>query len=115
MSTLSLIPQPPTVPFLGNANLVDAEVPARSFLLLAKQYGEIYQLSFSGGVVIVHANSAAIVRQASNDTLFRKTVSRGLREVRNLVGDGLFTAEIDEPNWGIAREESLFPFFSMHD
>ena len=103
MATLSPIPQPPTIPFLGNATLIDLDVPVRSFLLLAKQYGEIYQLAFSDGAVVTHVNSAAMVRQISDDQHFKKIVSRGLREVRNLAGDGLFTADIDEPNWVIAR------------
>ncbi|EJD04651.1 cytochrome P450 oxidoreductase OrdA-like protein [Fomitiporia mediterranea MF3/22] len=112
MATLSPIPLPPTIPFLGNANLIDVELPVRSFLLLAKQYGEIYQLTFSGGVVIVHINSAAMVRQVSDDAHFKKSVSRGLREVRNLAGDGLFTADSDEPNWGIAHR-ILMPAFGI--
>lgn len=103
MATLSPIPLPPTIPFLGNATLIDLDVPSRSFLLLSKQYGEIFQMVFSGGVVVLHVHSAAIVRQISDDARFKKTVSRSLREVRNLAGDGLFTAEIDDPNWGMAR------------
>lgn len=59
---------------------------------------------FSSGDTILHINSAALVRQVSDDTKYRKTLSRSLREVRNLVGDGLFTAELEETNWGVARE-----------
>ena len=113
MATLSPIPQPPTIPFLGNVTLIDLDVPIRTFMNLAKQYGEIYQMSFPGGIVLVHVNSVALVRQLSDDSRFKKSVSRGLREVRNLAGDGLFTADIEEPNWGIAREcpiTSLPPF-----
>lgn len=42
------IPQPPTIPFLGNALSIEREVPLRSYRLLAKQYGEIFQLDFPG-------------------------------------------------------------------
>jgi cytochrome P450/NADPH-cytochrome P450 reductase len=42
------IPQPPAIPFLGNVTTLESEVPIRSFLLLAKQYGEIYQLNIFG-------------------------------------------------------------------
>jgi cytochrome P450/NADPH-cytochrome P450 reductase len=42
------IPQPPAIPFLGNVTTIESEVPIRSFLLLAKQYGEIYQLNILG-------------------------------------------------------------------
>lgn len=42
------IPAPPSVPFLGNVTQIENEVPLRSFELLAKQYGEIYQLDLVG-------------------------------------------------------------------
>jgi hypothetical protein len=42
------IPQPPTIPFLGNVTLIDKDLPARSFALLAQKYGEIYQLNLLG-------------------------------------------------------------------
>ena len=42
------IPQPPAIPFLGNITAIDNELPLRSFRLLAKQYGEIYQLNLMG-------------------------------------------------------------------
>lgn len=43
------IPAPPSVPFLGNVTQIEDEVPLRSFELLSKQYGEIYQLNLIGG------------------------------------------------------------------
>jgi cytochrome P450/NADPH-cytochrome P450 reductase len=42
------IPQPPTIPFIGNVTALDKDVPLRSFQLLAKTYGEIYQLDLLG-------------------------------------------------------------------
>ncbi|KAH8111193.1 cytochrome P450 oxidoreductase OrdA-like protein [Phellopilus nigrolimitatus] len=99
MATLSAIPQPPTVPLLANVTLIDADLPIRSFQLLARQYGEIYQLVFPGGLSVVHINAHAL-----------KTISRPLREVRRLAGDGLFTADSDEPNWGRAHR-ILMPAF----
>ena len=104
MATLTPIPQPPTIPFLGNATLIDSELPTRSFLLLAKQYGEIYQLEVGISSAMVHLNSAALVRQVSDDTRFKKPISSNMREARKVAGDGLFTASQDEPNWGIARK-----------
>ena len=112
MATLTPIPQPPKIPFLGNATLIDSELPTRSFSLLAKQYGEIYQLEVGISSPIVHLNSAALVRQVSDDTRFKKPISRTMNEVRVLAGDGLASASQDEPNWGIARKsfkKALFP------
>ena len=42
------IPQPPSIPFLGNVTAIDKELPIRSFQLLANKYGEIYQLNMLG-------------------------------------------------------------------
>lgn len=42
------IPQPRTIPFLGNTRDLDKDVPLKSFMLLAKKYGEIYQLDIFG-------------------------------------------------------------------
>ena len=68
---------------------------------------------------MVCVSSYALANEVSDDTRFKKRVSGGLMEVRNLTGDGLFTvrshrvprdtyltlaqAQDDEPNWGIAR------------
>ncbi len=104
MAEISPIPQPPTVPFLGNARLIDSHVPLHSFELLARQYGEIYKLVLTGGKSLVAVNSHALTRQVSDDTRFKKSIGATLKQVRNLAGDGLFTAYGMEPNWGIARE-----------
>lgn len=42
------IPQPPAIPLLGNLANVESELPLRSYMLLAQQYGEIYQLNILG-------------------------------------------------------------------
>lgn len=103
MATPSPIPQPPTVPFLGNVLLLDKDVPVKSFILLAQQYGEIYQFALPSGSTTVHITTQALVSQVSDDKRFKKLIGSALREVRNLAGDGLFTSHQDEPNWGKAR------------
>ncbi|KAF9263923.1 bifunctional P-450/NADPH-P450 reductase [Marasmius fiardii PR-910] len=104
------IPQPPAIPFVGNITSVDREVPINGFGLLAKQYGEIYQLNILGRTV-VFLNSRELVNETSNDSKFKKTISGALFEVRKLAGDGLFTAHLEEKNWGIAHR-LLMPAFS---
>ncbi|KAF9263922.1 cytochrome P450 [Marasmius fiardii PR-910] len=104
------IPQPPAIPFIGNITSVDREVPINGFSLLAKQYGEIYQLDMLGKTVIF-LNSRELVNEVSNDSKFKKTIASGLVEVRKLLGDGLVTAHLEEKNWGIAHR-LLMPAFS---
>ncbi|KAK0459209.1 fatty acid hydroxylase [Desarmillaria tabescens] len=101
------IPQPPTVPFLGNTRDLDRDVPIQSFILLAKTYGEIYQLDLLGGRRIICINSHALANEISDEKRFKKSLAPSLYEVRNLVGDGLFTAFGDEENW----DRILMPAF----
>ncbi|KAF7316593.1 Fatty acid hydroxylase [Mycena chlorophos] len=103
------IPQPPAVPFLGNVGNIDREVPLNSFLLLAKTYGEIFQLNMLGQQMVFVA-TRDLVNEVSDEKRFQKRVTGGLAQVRNLVGDGLFTAQPEEPNWGIAHR-LLMPAF----
>ncbi|KAF8185259.1 cytochrome P450 [Mycena galopus ATCC 62051] len=103
------IPQPPSIPFIGNVTALDKDVPLRSFVLLAKTYGEIYQLNILG-TTIVSVNSYALTNEVSDEKRFKKQVAAGLYEVRNLAGDGLFSAFNDEPDWGVAHR-LLMPAF----
>ncbi|KAJ7027601.1 fatty acid hydroxylase [Mycena alexandri] len=105
------IPQPPTIPFIGNVLALDKDVPVHSFVLLAKTYGEIYQLNILViGATVVSVNSYALANELSDEKRFKKEVAGGLREVRNLAGDGLFSAYIEEPDWGVAHR-LLMPAF----
>lgn len=50
-------------------------------------------------------------RIVSDDKRFQKrpTLNGALGQVKNLVGEGLFTADLEDPAWGIAREYGHFP------
>lgn len=64
------IPQPPTIPFLGNVTAVDKELPLRSFALLAEKYGEIYQLNILG---MTASSSMTICSKVSHFSLPQET------------------------------------------
>lgn len=107
------IPSPPAVPFIGHVTTLDRDVPIKSMDLLAKQYGEIYQLSIFGeprrpklsppylpldtersfrpGEKRIFISSYNLVNEVSDEKRFRKKISAGLKQVRNAAGDGLFT------------------------
>ncbi|PSR72167.1 hypothetical protein PHLCEN_2v11959 [Hermanssonia centrifuga] len=105
------IPSPPTVPFLGYAASIDKEVPLNSFNLLAKQYGEIYELNMFGRKLII-ISSQNLVNEVSDEKRFRKMISPWVWEVRSAIGDALFTADVPkETNWYIAHR-ILMPAFS---
>ncbi|KAF8217433.1 fatty acid hydroxylase [Mycena galopus ATCC 62051] len=103
------IPQPPAIPFIGNVTSIEKDVPLYSFRLLTKKYGEIFQLDILGRIIVC-VSSYELVNEVSDEARFQKRVNGGLLEVRNLVGDGLFTAQPEEPNWGIAHR-LLMPAF----
>ncbi|KAF8606724.1 cytochrome P450 [Ceratobasidium sp. AG-I] len=103
------IPQPPAIPFLGNITNIDTELPARSFTLLAQQYGEIFRLNLLGKEV-VFVSTVALAQEATDEKRFHKAIGTALVEVRNLVADGLFTSYHGEKNWGIAHR-ILMPAF----
>ncbi|KAG8833355.1 hypothetical protein FRC17_010824 [Serendipita sp. 399] len=104
------IPQPPTLPLIGNILQIDRILPAASFRLLARQYGEIYSLQFPG-VQLVNINSHRLVMETLDESRFHKTISPALLELRSLVGDALFTAFHGEENWAVAHR-ILVPAFS---
>nr|BAL05197.1 cytochrome P450 [Phanerodontia chrysosporium] len=96
------IPSPPSVPFLGHVTIIDREVAIYSYNLLAKQYGEIYQLSMMGSKVVVIC-SQELLHEVSDEKRFRKVPSSALDQVGNAAGEGLFTAHGDNPNWHLTH------------
>ncbi|CUA74077.1 NADPH-ferrihemoprotein reductase [Rhizoctonia solani] len=96
------IPFPPRVPLIGNLNSIDLELPVKSTELLAKKYGEIFGLDIQGEMTIVIC-SVKLAQDVLDESRFHKHIESNLGEVRNLVGDGLFTARHGEPNWRIAH------------
>ncbi|KAJ7771297.1 fatty acid hydroxylase [Mycena maculata] len=106
------IPQPPAIPFIGNVTALDKDVPLYSYVLLAKTYGEIFQLNILG-TTSVHVNTQALVAEVSDEKRFQKIIAAGLLEVRNALGDALFTASVgrnEEEGYGIAHR-LLMPAF----
>ncbi|KAL1963471.1 hypothetical protein VTN77DRAFT_8372 [Rasamsonia byssochlamydoides] len=104
------IPKPPGVPLLGNLYDVDPELPLQSLELLADNYGPIYRLVTLGKSRVL-ISSHELADEAFDEERFRKAVFSSLRQIRNGVHDGLFTAEYPgEENWAIAHR-ILVPAF----
>ncbi|KAI1800734.1 cytochrome P450 [Daldinia bambusicola] len=109
MSEPTPIPEPPSLPFIGHVTEIEREVPLRSFTALADKYGEIYRLRLPGRSLVV-ASSHRIIDELCDEKRFIKIPKSALHEIRNGVHDGLFTARVEEPNWGIAHRV-LMPAF----
>src|SRR6202049_2399066 len=82
---LSPIPHPPTKPVVGNMLSLDSRAP-----VIAAGHDPVDELS--------------------DEKRFDKAVRGPLRRVRAIAGDGLFTADTTEPNWGKAHNILLQPF-----
>ncbi|GAA0943035.1 bifunctional cytochrome P450/NADPH--P450 reductase [Actinocorallia libanotica] len=110
MSTpLDPIPQPKPLPVLGNLPDLDAEKGVFGLVELAERYGPIYRLELLGEDMVV-IGSQELVDELCDESRFDKKLHRALRNVRGFAGDGLFTAETWEPNWGRAHR-ILMPAF----
>ena len=71
--------------------------------------GEIFELRFPTGSELV-ISTYELFDEICDEKRFGKAVTGGLKELRNLAHDGLFTARTDERNWGIAHR-ILVPAF----
>ncbi|KAI5248664.1 cytochrome P450 [Aureobasidium subglaciale] len=103
------IPGPAGWPFLGNINDIDPEVPVKSLMDIADKYGSIYSLSILGKRRVI-VSSVELLNEICDEKRFGKVVTAALGEVRNLTGDGLFTAHNGEHNWEVAHRV-LVPAF----
>ena len=106
---LAPIPQPPTRPVVGNMLSLDPTAPVQNLARLARELGPIFWLDMMGAPVVFVAGHD-LVDELSDEKRFDKAVRGPLRRVRAIGGDGLFTADTDEPNWSKAHNILLQPF-----
>ncbi len=105
------IPQPPGHFMLGNLPELRLEgTPVESLMKLAREYGPIFQLNLGSGPLIV-ASSFELADELCDTRRFDKGFGPGLKQIRTVSGDGLFSAYTHEPNWRKAHN-ILMPNFS---
>ncbi|WP_010585129.1 bifunctional cytochrome P450/NADPH--P450 reductase [Schlesneria paludicola] len=103
------IPQPKAYPLLRNLPSIDSNTPVQSMMELAKQYGPFFRLEFPGRELFVVC-SQELVNELCDEQRFDKKVHAALWKIRDFAGDGLFTANTQEPNWSLAHR-ILMPAF----
>ncbi|KAL2845469.1 fatty acid hydroxylase [Aspergillus pseudoustus] len=96
------IPQPPSLPLLGNVHNIDLHSPLQSFEHLAARYGDIFKLRILGTETIFIA-SHRLFRELCDDKRFQKSLPPPLLQLRHAVSSGLFTAFEGEHEWGVAH------------
>ncbi|MBV8095163.1 MAG: cytochrome P450, partial [Acetobacteraceae bacterium] len=109
MSSPAPIPQPRPLPIIGNLRDIDLNTPMQSMMRLAEAYGPIFRLSL-GGRTLTILGSQELVNEVCDESRFGKKVHKTLEIIRDLTGDGLFTARTEEPNWQKAHR-LLMPAF----
>src|SRR5919205_4228024 len=111
VTTLEPIPQPPGYPVIGNLLDLDREAPMQALMKLSRHYGPIFRLNLPIGHLVV-VSGFDLVDELCDDERFDKFIGGQLRNLRAFLGDGLFTAWTQEPNWGKAHN-ILLPNFSL--
>ena len=106
---LSPIPQPPTKPVVGNMLSLDSTAPVQHLVRLTRELGPIFWLDMMGAPVVI-VSGLDLIDELSDEKRFDKAVRGSLRRVRAIGGDGLFTADTNEPNWAKAHHILLQPF-----
>lgn len=105
------IPGPAGLPLLGNLHQLPKGALTQHFTRVARDFDGIFAINFAG----YHApfvTSAELAAEVCDEKRFRKTIGPPLSILRPLAGDGLFTANGDEPNWALAHR-ILIPAFSQ--
>lgn len=106
---LAPIPHPKRMPVLGNMLSLDTKAPVQGLAKLARDLGPIFWMDMMGQP-IVFVSGFRLVDELCDEKRFDKAVRGALRRVRAIAGDGLFTADTQEPNWSKAHNILLAPF-----
>lgn len=106
------IPERPSWPLIGHALDVPSGVDGLLHVMTeAKELGPLFKLRvFDREINFV--SGLDLVTELSDETRFRKNLHPDLVVLRDIGGDGLFTAYNDEPNWQKAHDV-LMPAFSL--
>ncbi|MEQ4718423.1 cytochrome P450 [Nonomuraea sp. B19D2] len=109
---MAQIPAPQGLPILGNTLQIPSHSPVEHFVQVASRYEEgIFRLEVTGRTIVL-VYDPDLVAEACDESRFVKRIRPPLSIVRDFGGDGLFTADHDEPVWGHAHR-ILMPAFSQ--
>ncbi|KAG4273108.1 hypothetical protein FPRO04_09945 [Fusarium proliferatum] len=90
------------LPLLGNLFDFDFNNLTKSLGELGKIHGPIYSLTFGASTEIM-VTSREIAHELCDESRFCKLPGGALDKMKEVVGDGLFTAETSNPKWAIAH------------
>lgn len=110
-AVLEPIPRDPGWPIVGNLFQITPGEVGQHLLARSRHHDGIFELDFAGRRV-PFVSSVALAAEVCDPARFRKIIGPPLSYLRDMAGDGLFTAHSDEPNWGCAHR-ILMPAFSQ--
>lgn len=110
-AALEPIPRDPGWPVVGNLFQITPGEVGQHLLARSRHHDGIFELDFAGRRV-PFVSSVALAAELCDPARFRKIIGPPLSYLRDMAGDGLFTAHSDEPNWGCAHR-ILMPAFSQ--
>ncbi|MER5886674.1 cytochrome P450 [Streptomyces sp. NPDC001941] len=106
------IPERPALPLIGHAlDIPSGAEGLRHLMNEVKELGPVFRVRAFGSETVL-VGGLDLVAELCDETRFRKNVHADLVEIRQIAGDGLFTAYRDEPNWQKAHD-ILLPAFSL--
>lgn len=108
----SPIPHPPRWPLFKNLFSIDLKRPVMSIAELSKQYHPIMELAYPNGEAVIFVTGYELCRELCDETRFRKNINFVLTALKQVIGNGLFTAETDSAAWQTAHRV-LLPGFSQ--
>ncbi|WP_283136021.1 cytochrome P450 [Rhizohabitans arisaemae] len=109
--TTTQMPSPPGLPWVGQALSIPMDQQVDYLVRQARARGPAYKLGFFGRELTI-VSGLDLVTELCDETRFRKNVHDDLVNLRELAGDGLFTAFNHEPNW-LKAHDLLLPAFSL--
>lgn len=99
------------MPVIGTAYSINPARLVESATKLGRKYGEIYLQQIPGKPPLYIISSHRLVDELFDETRFKKVIHPAIAHVEPFAGNGLFTAETDDPEWEKGHR-ILMPAFS---
>ncbi len=99
------------IPVIDISAVDPTGTPTLGMMEAARRLGPVFALRVNGQDNLF-VSGLDLVTELADDQRFTKNIGLGVANLRPLLGDGLFTAHISEPNWAKAHD-ILMPAFGL--